>query len=93
MRILPTALAAAAALAGTAVATTPASARTVVAVGIGAPAYPAYYPGYYPGYYSPAYYPPYGVVVGGGWYGHRYWGRPYGWYGRGGRAYRGHWHR
>lgn len=102
MRILPTALVAAAALAGTAVIATPASARTFVSVGIGAPvypAYPAYYGGYYPAYYGgyyPAYYPYGGVVVGGGWYGHRYYGRGYrGYYGRGyGRGgYRGHWRR
>jgi hypothetical protein len=103
MRIVPIALATAAALAGTAVVATPASARTFVSFGVGAPVYPAYYGGYYPGYYAPAYYPGYapyygGVVVGGGgWYGHRYYGGGWrhGYYGRGYRGgYRGHggWH-
>ena len=100
MRILSTALVAAAALAGTAVVATPAAARTFVSVGIGAPVYPAYpvyYGGYYPAYYGgyyPAYYPGYyapyygGGVVVGGWYGgrHYYWGPHRGYYGRG-------WHR
>jgi hypothetical protein len=92
MRIIPTALVAAAALAGTAVVATPASARTFVSVGIGAPVVPAYYGGYYPGYY-PAYGYGYGyapVVVGGyyggGYYHRGYYGRGYyghGYYGRG----------
>ena len=104
MRILPSALIAAAALAGTAIVATPASARTFVSVGIGAPvypAYPAYYGGYYPAYYGgypayyggyyPGYYPYGGGVVIGGWYGgHRYYGRGYhGYYGHG---YHGHRH-
>ena len=84
MRIVPVALAAAA-LAGGAAIATPASARTFVSVGFGAPVYPAYYGGYYPAYYG-GYYAPPPVVVGGGWYGG--WHRPY--YGRG--YWRGGWH-
>jgi hypothetical protein len=85
-------LLAAAALAGTGLLATPASARTYVSVGIGAPLYPryyaprpVYYPGYYPGYYAPP-------VVYGGYYGPRpyYYGRPWrGYYHRG--YYGRHW--
>jgi hypothetical protein len=62
---------------GTGLAAAPASARTFVSIGIGAPVYrgygyrPAYYPGYYPAYYAPYYGPP----VYPGWYGPRYYGR------------------
>jgi hypothetical protein len=91
MRILPLAIASAAALAGSAVVATPASARTFVSVGIGAPVYPAYYGGYYPAYYGGYYAPP---VVYGGYYGG--WHRPYyrGYYGRGyyGRGWHGGYH-
>jgi hypothetical protein len=55
------ALAAAATLAGTGLVAAPASARTFVSVGIGAPIYspyPAYYGGYPPPYYGPSYYGP-----------------------------------
>jgi hypothetical protein len=87
MRTASKVLLAAAAIAGTGLAVSPASARTFVSIGVGAPVYPryyrpAYYPGYYPGYYAPP-------VVYGGWYGQRhYWGRPWGYH----RGYYGrHW--
>ncbi|HEY0271026.1 MAG TPA: hypothetical protein VGC10_08570 [Sphingomonas sp.] len=93
MRTASKILLAAAALAGTGIAASPASARTYVSIGIGAPLYRGYYgyygyrPAYYPGYYPPAYY---GPAVYGGWYGSRhYYGRPWGYY-RGGYHGR-HW--
>jgi hypothetical protein len=89
MRIVPLAVAAATALAGSAIVATPASARTFVSVGIGAPVYPAYYGGgYYPAYYG-GYYAPPPVVYGGyygGWHRRYYGGYHGGYYGRG-------WHR
>jgi len=91
MRIVPLALVAATALAGSAIVATPASARTFVSVGIGGPAYPAYYGGgYYPAYYG-GYYAPPPVVYGGyygGWHRRYYGGYRGGYYGRG---YRGGW--
>jgi hypothetical protein len=89
MRIASKALLAAAAIAGAGVIASPASARTFVSIGIGAPVYPRYYrPAYYPGYYYPPAY--YGPVVYGGWYGPHYYGRGYrGYYHRG--YYGRHW--
>lgn len=94
MRIVPLALAAATALAGSAVVATPASARTFVSVGIGAPVYPAYYGGYYPAYYGGYYAPPpvYGGYYGG-WHRRYYGGYRGGWHrGYYGRGYGGGWH-
>lgn len=94
MRLVSKALLAAAAVAGIGgLAAAPASARTVVTFGIGAPVYPAYYggyyaprpyyPAYYGGYYAPAY-PAYYPAYGYGWHrGWRHEWRHEGWHDRG----------
>jgi hypothetical protein len=91
MRKITLVAAAAAALAGSAMVAAPASARTFVGIGIGAPvypAYPAYYGGYYPAYYGGYYAPP---VVYGGYYGRGYYGRPRYWHGGPRGYYHGGW--